>query len=334
MGNPLISIIIPVYNKQKYLKRCLDSLIAQKYENLEIILVDDGSTDGSSGIISKFAEKYEYVHAYFQKNQGASAARNFGVQMAQGSYVCFVDSDDIIFEDYVSYLYEILEVSGADCSICSAYKLCDGENYTEKNKENGWFLYDQQEALEKFFYREGITPYPVVKLICSDLIKQNGFPEGIKYGEDAFFVYHILKKCKTIVYSPKVLYLYYQNSGSVTHQNEWNEYATSWNFFKKEVLERAEKEFPKIEKSIKSKGFILASDFYCRVYATDDAKEFKRELKGYIRNTRLTVLMDSECKLSNRILAGLACLSVEGMIVLCRIALKLNDKFHFIRRSL
>lgn len=333
MDFPLISVIIPVYNKQKYLGRCLDSLVSQTYENLEIIIVDDGSTDKSADLIQEYAERYKNIYYYYQVNQGAAAARNLGIEKARGSYICFVDSDDIIFNEYVSYLYKLLEVSGADCSVCSAYKLCEGETYVEKKEEDNWFLYKRQEALGNFFYRKGITPYPCLKLIRSDLIDKDDFPKGIKYGEDAAFVYHILKKCKAVVYSPRILYLYFQNPGSVTHQADWKGYAYSWGFLKKEIFEEAEKEFPSIRKSIMSKEFVLASDFYCRVYTLNEAKEFKQDLKEYIRKNRLTVFRDSECKLSNRILAGIACLNIDGMAILCRLILRLNDKFHFIRRS-
>lgn len=334
MASPLISVIVPIYNQEKYLKRCLDSLIAQTYADLEIVLIDDGSTDGSAKLISQYEQGYGNIYAYHQENKGASAARNLGIKKAKGSYICFVDSDDIIFEDYISYLYEMLHMAGADCSICSAYKLSEGESFFQESKENTQFLYKQQEALKNFFYRRGITPYPVLKLIRADLIDQKGFPEGVKYGEDAVFVYHILKKCKTVVYSPRILYLYYQNPESATHQNDLNGYAYSWEFLKKEIFEEAETEFPEIKKSIISKEFILAADFYCRIYAINEAEKLKKVLKENIRKNRFTVLMDSECKLSNRILAGIACLNIDGMAILCRTILKLNDKFHFIRRSL
>lgn len=334
MDSPLISIIVPVYNKEKHLKRCLDSLVRQTYENFEIILVDDGSTDKSADLILEYTQKYSNIYAYYQKNQGASSARNFGMEKAEGEYICFVDGDDYIYEDYVSYLYEILQTANAECAICSAYKLKEGERYIRHKQEDFYFVFDQKEALSNFFYRKGITPYPVLKLICSDIAHSVQFPIGIKYGEDAFFVYQILKACKTVVYSPRILYLYYQNQESVTHQKNWKDYAYSWIFLKKEILEKAEVEYPEIRKSIQSKGFILATDFYCRVNHIKSAKEFSEMLKKYVQNVRFTVFMDSECKLSNRIIAGIACVSIKGMEMLCRIALKLNEKIPFMRKSL
>ncbi len=334
MASPLISVIVPVYNKERHLKRCLDSLVRQTYENLEIILINDGSTDKSAELISEYIQLYRNVYVFDQENQGASSARNYGMEKARGEYICFVDSDDYVYEDYVSYLYKILNDTGAECSICSAYKLQESEKYKRQEKNKKYFVFDRMAALKNFFYRKGITSYPCLKLIRSDIAHDIRFPKGIKYGEDAFFVYQVLRACESVVYSPRVLYLYYQNQGSVTHQKNWKEYACSWSFLKKEFLENAEAEYPDIRKSVQSKGFILAADFYCRVYGIRDAELFAKDLKKYMQKVCCTVLTDSDCKWSNRFLAGIACVSVKEMGMLCRMALKLNEKIPFIRKSL
>ena len=143
MSSPLISVIVPVYNKKKYLRRCLECLLGQDYKNLEIILVDDGSTDGSSEVIREFSQRYGIIRSFFQKNSGAASARNYGMRVAKGEYLCFVDSDDYVFDNYISYMYKILQATKADCSICSAYKLGENEGYEYQSKEDKYFIYNQ-----------------------------------------------------------------------------------------------------------------------------------------------------------------------------------------------
>ena len=111
MNKPLISIIIPVYNAEKYLKKCLDSVINQTYKNLEIILVDDGSTDKSPEICDKYAEKDSRIIVLHKENGGVSSSRNAGLDIFKGEYLSFVDSDDYVEPDYIEYLYIFLYIA-------------------------------------------------------------------------------------------------------------------------------------------------------------------------------------------------------------------------------
>ena len=105
---PLISIIVPVYNKKEYIKSCIDSLLKQTYKNIEIILVNDGSTDGSNIICDEYSGYCNIVQIYHKNNAGVSSARNFGIVKAKGEYICFIDADDIVANNYVERLYEEL----------------------------------------------------------------------------------------------------------------------------------------------------------------------------------------------------------------------------------
>ncbi len=116
----LISVIVPVYNVEKYLARCLDSLVNQTYQNIEIIIIDDGSTDSSNQIIKKYEDKYpKLIKAYHKKNGGLSDARNFGLNKAQGEYILFVDSDDYVDHDFVEKLYQNIVINKSDIAICN-----------------------------------------------------------------------------------------------------------------------------------------------------------------------------------------------------------------------
>ena len=121
MEKELISVIIPCYNVEKYIDRCMESVLNQTYRNLEIILVDDGSTDGTGEIIKKYAEHDHRIKILHQKNKGAGAARNAGMEIASGSYIGFVDSDDWIAEDMYEYLIGIIKEEDADIAACDFY---------------------------------------------------------------------------------------------------------------------------------------------------------------------------------------------------------------------
>ena len=121
-GGRKISIIVPVYNGAAYIKRCMDGLLAQTYPNMEILLIDDGSTDGSGRICDDFADKYSQVKVYHVKNAGVSAARNKGIEECSGEYVGFVDVDDYLLEDMTEHLARMLEETGSDVAGCGFFE--------------------------------------------------------------------------------------------------------------------------------------------------------------------------------------------------------------------
>ena len=121
MNKDLISIIVPVYNAEKYLAKCLESLISQTYKNIEIILIDDGSKDESEKICQTYCAKDARIIVKKQKNAGASSARNRGVDLAKGKYILFVDADDYVSDDYIEYLYRLIKSHHTDIGICSSF---------------------------------------------------------------------------------------------------------------------------------------------------------------------------------------------------------------------
>ena len=141
MRNDLISVIVPVYNVELYLQQCIDSILNQTYSNLEIILIDDGSTDNSSIICDINLEKDHRIKVIHKQNGGLSNARNVGVKNAQGKFVAFIDSDDYISEDYIEVLYRLICKYNADISVCRfRYVFGNVEDQVDgKNKE---FKYD------------------------------------------------------------------------------------------------------------------------------------------------------------------------------------------------
>ena len=213
----LISVIVPVYNVEKYLRRCIDSILAQTYTNLEIILVDDGSPDNCPAICDEYAEKDSRIKVIHQQNGGLSAARNAGLDIATGDYIGFVDSDDYISFEMYEKLLNILMESNSDLSICGmAYydensKCIDQECpltdrtfsnleiYGELQKELYWFYVNACPKLYKRFIFEDIR-----------------FPIGKLY-EDNCIVHYIFQKCNSIVTTSNKWYCFTVRNGSITH---------------------------------------------------------------------------------------------------------------------
>ena len=223
--NDLISVIIPVYNGEKYLETCLNSVINQDYKNLEIIIVNDGSTDKSPAICKSFADKDSRIKYFSQENKGQANARNFALDIMTGKYVTFVDSDDYVLSNYVSELYNVLIKYDADFVSCPEA----GEVEQLENKQEIIITeYSRDEFAEKL-----IPDIFGSKLICrlfkSELFGANmsdgekiRLPEDFRSVEDMGLLPKLLKRSKKIVDINKYLYFYYINPAGVTFKYDQN----------------------------------------------------------------------------------------------------------------
>lgn len=214
--SPKISVIVPVYNAEKYLSRCVDSIIHQTFKELEIILVDDGSTDRSGEICDAYSKKDVRICVIHKENEGVSSARNIGLQLARGEYIGFVDSDDYIDPDMYMILVDRLISASADISICGISDLYAGKNFVKDDAEEIVVNTDHLTALKMMLTGKNITASPCTKLFRATLRKGIEFSEGIHYGEDALFFSHLILSAKRVVFTSRKLYFYYHRSGSVT----------------------------------------------------------------------------------------------------------------------
>ena len=220
MKNSLVSIVIPVYKCEQYLDRCLNSLVNQTYQNIEIILVDDGSPDGSPALCDKWAEKNSKVKVLHKPNGGPSSARNLGIQNAKGNYVCFVDSDDEVSTEYVSKLYDALVQNDADLSICAIKsERADGTFLEEGVAENEILTTEKTDETVARIYDLGLLMTPCCKLFKKDKIKDL-YPENMYYGEDEVFNLNYLFNCSKIAIIKDVMYTYYFNNASITKRKQ------------------------------------------------------------------------------------------------------------------
>ena len=207
-----VTIIIPVYKVEKYLRECLDSIVNQTYKDLEIIIVDDESPDKCPKICDEYAEKDTRIHVIHKHNGGAASARNTALNQATGEYVCFVDSDDYIRNDYVEQLINHIEKYKADVAVCSFEYLY--KNRREKDCFNiEAKIYDQKAYLKEFL-NNWTCSLIWNKMFKRELINGIRFEEGHKI-DDEFFTYKIILNANTIVQIPHILYTYRMRGSSV-----------------------------------------------------------------------------------------------------------------------
>jgi len=212
MNNPLISIIVPVYGVEEYLNRCVDSIVKQTYDNLEIILVDDGSPDNCPKMCDEWAEKDKRIKVIHKENGGLSSARNTGLDIATGLKICFVDSDDVINRRFVSTLLEAsIEYN---CSIvqCDSQRFSSEEEILEENENTVVSAIHSKDVINNMSTRDIIA---CNKMYDAKLFKNVKFPFG-KIHEDLAITYKIFAQVETIVSIDAKLYAYYVNAKSIT----------------------------------------------------------------------------------------------------------------------
>ena len=211
----LISIVVPIYNTAKYLPKCIESLINQSYKNIEIILVDDGSTDECGNICDEYKRKDNRIKVFHKKNEGVSAARNDGILMATGEYITFVDSDDSITYDYCERMLETMIKNTAQIVICSLFLFKEGENIQIKEKELKVERFNSEEAILNLFKKRYFNGAGG-KMFCKYLFDDIKFPVGRIY-EDAAVMYKLYRAANFVVETNQEYYLYLkQREGSIT----------------------------------------------------------------------------------------------------------------------
>ncbi len=209
----MISVIVPIYNSEKYLKKCVNSILSQTYKDLEIILVNDGSTDNTPRICDEFAKKDNRVKVIHQENGGQATARNTGLDAAKGEYIAFVDSDDYLEQDTYELLLSMLESNNCDISMCGHKEVMENENSIGANDFCDEIL-DTKALWQEVFGRLNNAVWN--KLYLKELIDELRFPIGMIHGEDLIFNLNYLKRCKNGVINRSEKYYYVQRVGSVT----------------------------------------------------------------------------------------------------------------------
>lgn len=215
MEGPLITIIVPIYNVAVYIDRCVDSLLHQDYRNLEIILVDDGSTDGGSLVCDKWGKRDPRVKVIHQANGGLSAARNAALDIMTGDYVTMLDGDDFVSTAFVSTLLNIINTTGASIAAAQWTLFTDGTEPHIDTTPGKLTTFTSVQAINDVFYQHTLTNSACCKLFKSSLFHDVRFPVGMLY-EDLAVIYDLLRQAPAVVHTSQSLYYYRQRNFSIT----------------------------------------------------------------------------------------------------------------------
>lgn len=287
-----ISVIVPVYNVRDYLPKCIDSILNQDYGNLELILVDDGSTDGSASIIRDYAARDARITAIFQENRGVSAARNAGLKAASGTYVGFVDGDDWIEPDMYGFLIEKLEQHTADLACCNwARNFSDGREESHpvegvrdilSAEEFVCHIFDRPRTVggsnwNKVFRRQSITTF---------------YDETITICEDNLFLLDNCCGVKKVYYCDKAFYHIYERANSASRSRNLN--TTKIADVRRNLIVKADK----IGKKARSAA---EADYLDYLYAllmgareeTDESRAIREKMKRYLQENRRDIVLNS-----------------------------------------
>lgn len=230
---PLLSIIVPVYNAEKYIANTINSVLEQQYDNFELLLVDDGSTDNSKMICQKYSGLDSRIRLITKENGGVSSARNEGLNAAKGEYIAFLDSDDYVANDMYYFLVDNIVRSNSDISICGYYYVTEEEYKTLRNKNNEGinepvsYIYN---PIEKYYELNNMPPI-WNKVYKRRVVEHMRFNESISYGEDLLFSSMAVLNSECVCYSNKKAYYYIKRKNSLSWQEGdidfWNGYIES-----------------------------------------------------------------------------------------------------------
>lgn len=209
----LISVIVPIYNVEKYLDNCVNSICNQTYQNLEIILVDDGSPDACPKMCEEYKKNDSRIRVIHKPNGGLSDARNCGIKEATGRYITCIDSDDYIEIDYIEYLYTLLIEVNADVSICNFIKT-KNLNETRTIKDSKRIEFTSEQAIQEMLYARTFTTSAWGKMYKTELFDGVEYPAR-KYSEDMYTTYRLLEKAHKVVYGNQVCYYYVHRPNSI-----------------------------------------------------------------------------------------------------------------------
>lgn len=292
----LISVIVPIYNVEKYLRRCLDSICNQVYSNLEIVLVDDGSTDSSGKIADEYARRDIRFHVIHKQNGGLSDARNVGLSYCHGKYIVFVDSDDYVTEDYVMVLYDLLKHNHADISAVSLTH--KEEELSKINDSTTTKIYNTKEALQDLLYQR-ISTSANAKMYRAELFSDIRYPKGRLY-EDVIATYQIFEKATKVVWCDIKKYWYYVRTDSIV-RSAFNVKKMDYVYNCEEVLEEVKKKYPVLSKAAESRLLWAAIHIWVNFTERKKYPEQYQHVYKTIKQYRKSVMSDKVVSTRNKL---------------------------------
>lgn len=280
-----ISVIVPVYNVERYLERCIESILKQTFTDFEIIMVDDGSKDGSGKICNQYEKKYQCIHVIHQENKGLALARKAGVELAMGEFIMFVDSDDWIHEDMLKRMYQIAKTNE------SAMVCCQYLRVNEKGKQKGDVHMDVSqidcenslESAYQMFVTRYLSSTACGKLIKIELFSNIDFKENLAIGEEHDMVTQLISKANKVSIIEENYYYYYWRTGSISHAGYNEKYFNSFRNYLK-IRDKAIKDYIQLKSYINAyfaeyEMAVITAMCRNKRYDWNVVKELQKDLK-------------------------------------------------------
>ena len=292
MGSEKVSIIVPVYNVEKYFDKCIESILGQTYKNIEIIIVDDGTKDNCGKKADEYAQKDSRIKVFHKENGGVSSARNYGVRHASGEYCAFVDSDDYVTEDFIKVMITLANNTNADIIMCNYYNC-----YVNRNRQSSKLKkYEQikeftsDEFLDRLYCYPGSFSFVWNKLFRRDLFQNIEFEDMLC--EDSQIMLSLVDRSKRILLTPKILYYYRRRKSSMINgkQETVLYYEMKWleNHMKRLKASNREHLFLMAQKLYISK--ILEKYCYCQKQTRNKLKYIvRKEMRSFKKNKEFPI---------------------------------------------
>lgn len=295
---PLISVIVPCYNVEPYLERCFASIAGQSYGHIEVILVDDGSTDGTGALCDRLAVTDSRARVVHKANGGLSDARNAGIDVAHGELLAFVDSDDYMPPHAIATLLGVMQATGADISEGRQRRFDEGSTCTVEQKEGHVTTYTTHEAIDNMLYQHTLSCSACSHLYKASLFDGLRYPKGMLY-EDLAVAYDLLSRASTVSHTSAVTYCYMQRRGSIT--GHYSHKRTDVLNILDSLLERVEAESPRHISAVQSRR--LSAHFNLLRIApvrTAECKPLVERCWRVIRQLRWQCLTDKRVRPKNK----------------------------------
>ena len=286
---PKISVVLPIYNVKKYLETCVKAMTGQTYQNLEIILVDDGSPDGCPALCDELAKTDKRIRVLHKENGGLSDARNAGTQIATGEYITFVDSDDVVTETYVEYLYSLVEKYGCDMSLCTHTVVFeDGKKipYGDGTDE----MLDAKECLRRMLYHDVIDTSAWAKLYRTDMAREILYPKG-KLFEDIGTTYRFFLASGKIACGYQSQYFYMQRQNSIV-SGKFNPHKLDLLEMTDKMAEDVEKVYPDLAQAILRRRVYARFSTLNQMLDVDGYRKERDEIISFIKAHKREIMAD------------------------------------------
>ena len=289
-----ISVIVPVYNVEAYLERCVESILHQTYTNFELILINDGSTDSSGQICDDLAYQYENIKVYHIENAGVSNARNIGIQLATGVWITFVDSDDFVTKDYLATLASAVEGGNVGFVIAPLHHIKNGIVTDLPPYSGRKELWSTEETMKELLMTTKTSFFPVAKLFKGDLLVDEKFNTDYHLAEDALFLTELLLKTRcSSVFIDKPIYYYDHREGSAT--TSVNRYVFDTIEVYKNIITQVSQVFPNLKYELKNRECWSYITVYDKIIFTssEQYQKEKVELRTWIIQHRHEIWKDT-----------------------------------------